>query len=106
MLTIIKPLIQDFADYRAFAAAQFAYLCATQKYSHRAFSKRAGLGSPNYLLLVLKGERSLGSIGAVKTAKGLQLDANETRAFLNLVYTSHRDEFEKPWTDAFAGKVA
>ena len=103
---MLKPLIADFTDYRAFAAAQFAYLCATQKYSHRAFSKRAGLGSHNYLLLVLKGERALGSVGAAKTAKGLQLDANETRAFLNLVYTVHRNEFEKPWDDAFTGKVA
>lgn len=103
---MVKPLIETFTDYRTFAAAQFEYLCATQKYSHRAFSKRAGLGSPNYLLLVLKGVRSLGSVGAVKTAKGLQLDATETRAFLNMVYSVHRNEFEQPWTDAFAGKVA
>ena len=49
----------QFQDYREFLRAYYAERKTHAKISYRAFSRRAGLGSPNYLKLVMDGARNL-----------------------------------------------
>src|SRR5690606_4572701 len=47
-------------DYRSFLADFYdAKKRRTQGFSYRAFSRAAGLGAPNYLKLVIDGQRNL-----------------------------------------------
>lgn len=76
----------DYVDYRLylrdFYAAQKARSSA---FSHRAFSRRAGLKSSNYLSLVMKGERHLSSEMAPRFAKACGLAKREASFFCDLV---------------------
>jgi uncharacterized protein (TIGR02147 family) len=74
---------QDFRQFlRDFYAAQKA---KSRAFSHRAFCKRAGLSSSNYLNLVMKGERDLSSEMAPRFAKACGLAKREADFFCDLV---------------------
>ncbi len=68
--------LQDF--YRSQKAKSAAF-------SHRAFSRRAGLRSSNYLSLVMKGQRDLSSQMAPRFAKACGLTKAEADFFCDLV---------------------
>ena len=76
----------EYLDYRQylkdFYAAQKAKSSA---FSHRSFSRRAGLRSSNYLSLVMKGERDLSSEMAPRFAKACGLVKSEADFFCDLV---------------------
>ncbi|MBN2036566.1 MAG: TIGR02147 family protein [Chitinispirillaceae bacterium] len=88
--------IYNYFDYREYLRA--AYLRRKQEtkgFSHRRFSREAGIASPNYLLRVLKGARSLGSGYVVKFCRALGLHRNETRYFTTLVKFNTENDIDK-----------
>lgn len=75
-----------YKDYRAYLREWFqAAKRGPRAMSFRLFSKRAGLGSPNFLKLVMDGKRGLSVEGIAKFAAGLKLNKVEQEYFQNLV---------------------
>ncbi|MCE9580004.1 MAG: TIGR02147 family protein [Deltaproteobacteria bacterium] len=75
-----------YLDYRAFLRDVYlARKAASASFSYRAFSRRAGLKSPNYLKLVMDGERNLTAPMAARFAKALGLDDESGGYFTDLV---------------------
>ena len=73
----------DYRDYlRAFYRTQKE---RTARFSHRAFSRRAGLRSANYLHLVMNGKRELSSEMAPNFARACSLAREESDYFCELV---------------------
>ena len=78
--------IYNYFDYREYLRAAFIRNKQQIKgFSHRSFSREAGIESPNYLLRVLKGTRNLGSDYIAKFCRALGLRRNEARYFSTLV---------------------
>jgi uncharacterized protein (TIGR02147 family) len=81
-----RPSIYDFVDYRAYLKAYYeAAKDNLRQFSYRYFSRRAGFSSPNFLKLVIDGQRNLGRDSVDQVAGALQLDPDETAFFANLV---------------------
>lgn len=74
---------QDFRKYLKDAVVDLRNQCVG--FSFRNFSKLAGLGSPNFLILLSKGERNLTKRTAAKIAKTFGLDSMQCEFFENLV---------------------
>lgn len=73
-------------DYRALLRALFEHKKRTEYgFSHRALSRRAGLTSSNFLVLVMKGERNVSSELAERLAAALGLAKREAEYFVELV---------------------
>jgi uncharacterized protein (TIGR02147 family) len=72
-----------FLDYRAFLTAW--YETKRKRLSYRAFSKRAGLGAPNYLQLVIAGQRNLSRTTAERFADVCGLVDDRKHYFVALV---------------------
>jgi uncharacterized protein (TIGR02147 family) len=88
--------IYNYFDYREYLRA--AFTCRKQGikgFSHRLFSREAGIASPNYLLRVLKGTRNLGSGYIPKFCRALGLHRNETRYFTTLVRFNTENDIDK-----------
>jgi uncharacterized protein (TIGR02147 family) len=78
--------IFEYLDYRLFLRDLYASQKAkSPAFSHRAFSRRAGLRSSNYLSLIMKGERDLSSEMAPRFAKACGLARREADFFCDLV---------------------
>jgi len=76
----------EYLDYRAYLRDHYVDRKANGRgFSFRAFSRRAGLKSPNYLKLVMDGERNLSAPMAEKFAVGCGHSDEETRYFVALV---------------------
>jgi uncharacterized protein (TIGR02147 family) len=73
-----------YLDYRAFLAD---YYKAKKRrgFSYRAFSRSAGLGAPNYLKLVIAGERNLTAPMAARFAAACGLQGESAEYFVQLV---------------------
>ena len=73
-------------DYRALLRALFEHKKRTEYgFSHRALSRRAGLSSSNFLVLVMKGSRNLSTELAERLASALGLPKREAEYFIELV---------------------
>lgn len=78
--------VYDYLDYRAFLRAYYAEQKARGRgFSFRAFSRRANLRSPNYLKLVMDGERNLAPSMAARFADACGLQDEDGIYFVNLV---------------------
>lgn len=78
--------IFEYLDYRQYLRDFYAGQKALRKsFSHRAFSRRAGLRSSNYLSLIMKGQRDLSSEMAPRFAKACGLVRREADFFCDLV---------------------
>lgn len=78
--------VYAYLDYRAFLRDHYAAKkAASRAFSYRAFSKRAGVASPNYLKLVVEGKRSLSLEMSERFARACGLDADASRYFVHLV---------------------
>lgn len=78
--------IFEYLDYRAYLRDFYAQQKAARRgFSHRAFSRRAGLRSSNYLGLVIKGERDLSTEMAPRFAHACGLVKQEADFFCELV---------------------
>ena len=76
----------DYLDFRAYLADVYVQKKAEgRSFSYRAFSRRAGLKSPNHLKLVIDGQRSLTPHSALRYVKALRLDEDEAAYFIDLV---------------------
>jgi uncharacterized protein (TIGR02147 family) len=75
----------DYLDHRAFLRDSYRERKAERGLSYRGFSRRAGLRSPNYLKLVIDGERNLSDAMAERFAKALGLSDDAARYFVTLV---------------------
>ena len=82
----VAPSIYDFLDYRqylrAFYEAEKARLPA---FSYRYFARKAGFSSPNFLQLVIEGQRNLGADSVERFVQTLKLPAEEANFFRDLV---------------------
>jgi uncharacterized protein (TIGR02147 family) len=78
--------VYDFLDYRAYLRAHYEAAKRTQRsFSFRSFSKLAGLRSPNFLKLVIEGERNLGADSVPRFCVALGLEGPEAEFFSDLV---------------------
>jgi uncharacterized protein (TIGR02147 family) len=75
----------SYLDYREFLRARFAQLKKNRGLTHRSFSAKAGFSSPNFLKLVMEGQRNLTAQSAAKIAKALELEEREAEFFAVLV---------------------
>ena len=87
----------DYLDYRAYLRDVYQHKKATEYgFSHRSFSRRAGLRSSNYLMLVMSGERNLTADMAHQFARACGLDEPESNYFCELVaYNQARTSAER-----------
>ncbi|MGC4087874.1 MAG: TIGR02147 family protein [Polyangiaceae bacterium] len=84
--------VYDFLDYRAYLRAYYeASKRARPSFSFRLFSKLARLKSPNFLKLVMDGERNLGADSVQRFAEALGLMPHEAEFFADLVAFSQAD---------------
>ena len=78
--------IYDFLDHRAYLAAYYQAAKRTRpSFSFRMFSKLAGLRSPNFLKLVIDGQRNLGADSVGRFALALGLEGADAEFFADLV---------------------
>jgi uncharacterized protein (TIGR02147 family) len=78
--------VYDFLDHRAYLAAYYQAAKRTRpSFSFRLFSKLAGLRSPNFLKLVIDGERNLGADSVARFTKALGLGAADGEFFADMV---------------------
>lgn len=82
----VFPLIEQYRDYRKFLSDYYAYK-KTQRtgFSFRQFAQKSGLKSPNYLQLVMKGERNLSEELADAVACAMNLSVSQKKYFVSLV---------------------
>ena len=97
-----RPSIFNFSDYRRFLKNLFEYKKeTTPSFSHRNFARLAGFASPNFLKLVIDGQRNLTNTSIAKIARGFKLKKPEREYFETLVFmnqaTDHmeRDHYYK-----------
>ncbi len=79
------PDVFGFLDYREYLRAYYEYAKKHRGFSYRAFSARAKLQSPNYLKLVIDGERNLTPDMARRFAAACGLQDEAARYFQLLV---------------------
>lgn len=88
-----RPCIFDYIDYREFLKDMFAFKKETMpSYSYRYFSRLAGFSSPNFLKLVMEGQRNLTNTSVAGIAKGFKLKKPERDFFENLVFMNQATE--------------
>lgn len=80
------PNLYDYFDYREFLQAYYRFhKHRNPAYSYRLFARKAKLGSPNYLKLVVDGKRRITDRTLYQFARGLGLDRDEEKYFRELV---------------------
>lgn len=77
--------LYEYRDYRAFLRDFYERAKQKRGFSYRAFSRSAGLSSPNYLKLVIEGDRNLSERMAERFASACGLDDEQSRFFTTLV---------------------
>lgn len=83
----MKPDLFRYLDYRDYLRDAYKELKKTTRhFSFRYFAKAAGFKSPNYLKLIMDGERNLSQNGIIKFCNGLKLNKGEREFFENLVH--------------------
>ncbi len=81
-----RPDVRRYQDYRSFLVDFVAYLRKLDpRFSFRRFARAAGFSSPNYLKLVMDGDRNLSIESAPRFVLGLGLDKDEGDVFGCLV---------------------
>ncbi|MEN9577594.1 MAG: hypothetical protein RJA70_603 [Pseudomonadota bacterium] len=79
------PDVFDYLDYRAYLRELYSARKKRGSFSYRAFSLRAQLKSPNYLKLVIDGERNLTQPMAKRFAVACGLAGQASSFFCELV---------------------
>lgn len=85
-----EPLLADYLNYRDFLRAFYLYKREKTKNNHRRynysfFSAAANIRSPNYLRLIIEGQRNLSEEMALKFARAMQLNKEATEEFVLMV---------------------
>lgn len=96
-----EPVIGAYTDFRKYLGDFYDYKVHLHRnsfssYSYKTFSAAADIKSPNYLKLIIDGERNLSPATAKKFAKALGLDRESTDEFMLLVdYGQALDPLER-----------
>jgi uncharacterized protein (TIGR02147 family) len=91
-----RPVVYDYRDYRAFLKDTWKYRKKQKAhFSYRLFSKKAGFSSPNFLKLVIDGQRNLTNESVAKIARGFDLKKQEREFFENLVFMNQAADLEE-----------
>jgi len=78
--------VYEYLDYRSFLRAYYeAEKLTRPSFSYRMFSRLAGLRSPNFLKLVIDGQRNIGPDSVGKFAAALRLSQEDADFFADLV---------------------
>ena len=86
------PDIFQYLDYRQFLRDCYAALKGGQRgFSYRAFSRKAGMSSPNFLKLVIDGKRNLTGKSCEQFITALALPSREAEFFRELVGFNQAD---------------
>ncbi len=81
------PDIYAYTDYRTFLADYYrTFKDADPEFSFRTMARSMGFTSPNFLKLVIDGEREIGKNSVKKVIEGVGLKKNEARYFSYLVF--------------------
>lgn len=89
--TDFRQYLRDFYDYKV-----RAHRDSYSSYTYKTFSASADVRSPNYLKLIIDGERNLSSVTAKKFARAMGLDRESTDEFWLLVqYGQALDPLER-----------
>ncbi len=81
-----KPSVYDYEDYRKYLGDMYSFHKAnTTGFSFRSFSLEAGFKSPNFLKLLIDGQRHMTLNSVRKVIKALRLSSDEGSFFKNLV---------------------
>jgi uncharacterized protein (TIGR02147 family) len=84
--TISAPNLFDYFDYREYLHDYYLFhKKRNSAYSYRLFARKAKLGSPNYLKLVVDGKRRITDRTLYQFARGLGLSRDEEKYFRELV---------------------
>jgi len=99
-----NPRVFDFLDYRAFLKAFYEQTKRATKgrFSYRVFSQKTGVNSPNYLKLIVDGQRNLTHLHAKRVAKYCGMSEAETHFFTTLVKWNqgkNLDEQSRYWNE-------
>jgi uncharacterized protein (TIGR02147 family) len=82
-----EPDVLHYSNYRTFLADYYEFKKSESPiFSHRYFAKKAGITSPNYLKLVMDGQRNLTKKSLMKFAAALGLKGLRAEFFENLVF--------------------
>jgi uncharacterized protein (TIGR02147 family) len=84
MQAALEPDVFAYLDYRGYLRALYTSR-KRRGASYRSFARRAGLRSPNYLKLVIDGERNLSARMAERFASACDLSQDRRRYFVQLV---------------------
>ncbi len=83
---ISSPSLFDYFDYREYLHDYYQFhKRKNSAYSYRLFARKAKLGSPNYLKLVVDGKRRITDRTLYQFARGLGLSRDEEKYFRELV---------------------
>jgi len=81
-----RPSVFEYTDFRKYLADYYAAEKERRpSFSYRAFARRAGFSSPNFLKLVIDGMRNLGKDSVPSFTKALGLVGEEATFFADLV---------------------
>jgi len=95
------PILGLYSDFRQYLRDFYAFKVFESRhsfghYTYKIFSAASDVRSPNYLKLIMDGERNLSPDSARKFARGLNLDKEGTDEFLLLVeYCQAQDPLER-----------
>lgn len=85
----------EYTDYRRYLKDFYSsQKQASSTFSFRVFALRAKLSSPNYLKLVIDGQRRITDKNLPNFIRGLKLSRNEADYFRNLVFYQEADDVE------------
>lgn len=91
-----KPKLYNFNNYRKYLKTWYDYQKKTSRsFSYRAFSKKAGFSSPNFLKMIIDGQRNLSKSSIQKFCIGLDLNKSESDYFKNLVLLNQAKDHEE-----------
>ncbi len=96
-MATVEPNVFSYSDYRVYLRDFYAWKkAALPAFSHRFFARKAGLGSPNYLKLVMDGGRNLSRKSLAGFIRGLDLSGPKAEYFESLVlYNQATTEAER-----------
>jgi uncharacterized protein (TIGR02147 family) len=98
---IVAPILQTYTDFRKYLKDFFEYKVRQHQgpvggYSYKTFSAAADIRSPNYLKLVIEGDRNLSPKTIKKFAKALGLHKSDATEFeLLVLYGQALDPLER-----------
>lgn len=99
--SVEPPKLGAYTDYRLFLKDFYEYKryetrTSRRPYSYATFAASADIKSPNYLKLIIDGQRNLSREMATKFARATGLDKEETEEFLALVdFTQAQEPLER-----------